>query len=221
MKIVSVVGARPQFVKAFPVSNALRDEHEEVLIHTGQHYDEEMSGVFFEELPIPKPDVNLGVGSGSHAKQTAAMLEGLDDVVSELSPDVVLVYGDTNSPLAGALVGAKTDVTVAHVEAGLRSYNREMPEEVNRVLTDHCSDALFVPSERTVETLANEGITRGVYNTGDVMYDSLLAVRERARDCSSIVDELGHTDGEYVLATVHRAANTDNPNRLESILAGL
>ncbi|MFD1588320.1 non-hydrolyzing UDP-N-acetylglucosamine 2-epimerase [Halorientalis brevis] len=221
MKIASVVGARPQFVKAFPVSNALRDDHEEVLIHTGQHYDDEMSDVFFEELPIPEPDVNLGVGSHSHAKQTAAMLEGIDDVVSKCAPDVVLVYGDTNSTLAGALVGSKRDVVVAHVEAGLRSYNRSMPEETNRVLTDHCSDLLFVPSERAVETLANEGITRGVYDTGDVMYDSLLAVRERARDCSSIVDELGHTDGKYVLATVHRAANTDNPDRLESILTGL
>ncbi len=221
MKIVSVVGARPQFVKAFPVSDALRDEHEEVLIHTGQHYDDEMSDVFFEELPIPEPDVNLGVGSQTHAKQTAAMLEGLDDIVSECTPDVVLVYGDTNSTLAGALVGAKRDVVVAHVEAGLRSYNRDMPEEINRVLTDHCSDVLFVPSESAVETLANEGITRGVYNTGDVMYDSLLAVRERARECSSIVDDLDLTEGKYVLATVHRAANTDNPDRLEAILAGL
>lgn len=218
MKVVSVVGARPQFVKAFPVSNTLRDNHEEVLVHTGQHYDEEMSDVFFEELPIPEPDVNLGVGSQSHAKQTAAMLEGLEDIVSKCTPDVVLVYGDTNSTLAGALVGAKHDVTVAHVEAGLRSYNREMPEEINRVLTDHCSDILFVPSEGAVETLAKEGITEGVFNTGDVMYDSLLAVRERAIDCSTIVDELGYADGEYVLATVHRAANTNGPERLEAIL---
>lgn len=221
MRVASIVGARPQFVKAFPVSAALEQTHEELLIHTGQHYDEEMSDVFFQELPIPEPDINLDVGSQPHAKQTAAMLTGLDDVVAEYEPDVVLLYGDTNSTLAGALVGAKRDVTVAHIEAGLRSNNRQMPEEINRILTDHCSDILFTPSERATKTLADEGITRNVVTSGDVMYDSLLTVREQAKEQSTIVDELGYEDGEYILATVHRAANTDTPERLDAIVRGL
>ena len=220
MKICSVVGARPQFVKAFPVSEALGG-HDRVLVHTGQHYDRELSDVFFEELPIPEPDVNLGVGSGTHAKQTAEMIEKLAGVVTRESPDVLLVYGDTNSTLAGALVGAKRDVQVVHVEAGLRSYNRAMPEEINRVLTDHCSDLLFAPSERAVETLAGEGITEGVHEVGDVTYDALLAVRDRAREHSRVLDRLGYEDEEYVLATVHRAANTENEDRLAAIVEGL
>ncbi|WP_424020005.1 non-hydrolyzing UDP-N-acetylglucosamine 2-epimerase (plasmid) [Halorientalis pallida] len=220
MKICSVVGARPQFVKAFPVAEAL-GAHERVLVHTGQHYDRKLSDVFFEELPIPEPDVNLGVGSGTHAEQTAAMIEELDTVVTRESPDVMLVYGDTNSTLAGALVAAKRDVQLAHVEAGLRSDNRAMPEEINRVLTDHCSDLLFAPSERAVETLAGEGITDGVHEVGDVTCDALLAVRERARERSRVLDRLGQEDGEYILATVHRAANTENEDRLAAIVAGL
>jgi UDP-N-acetylglucosamine 2-epimerase (non-hydrolysing) len=220
MKICSVVGARPQFVKAFPVAEAL-EGHDRVLVHTGQHYDRELSEVFFEELPIPEPDVNLGVGSGTHAEQTARMIEELAGVVTRATPDVLLVYGDTNSTLAGALVGAKRDVQVVHVEAGLRSYNRAMPEEINRVLTDHCSDLLFAPSERAVETLAGEGITEGVHDVGDVTYDALLAVRDRARERSRILDRLGYEDGEYVLATVHRAANTENEARLAAIVDGL
>lgn len=219
--MLSVVGTRPQFVKAVPVSGALRDEHEEVLVHTGQHYDRELSDVFFEELPIPEPDVDLGVGSGTHAAQTAKMLTGLDELLAQCDPDVVLVYGDTNSTLAGALAGAKRDVVVAHVEAGLRSYNREMPEETNRVLTDHCSDLLFVPAERAERTLEAEGITDGVHVTGDVMYDSLLAFRERALDRSTVLDDLGYGAGEYVLATVHRAGNTDDAERLRGIVDGL
>lgn len=221
MRVLSVVGARPQFIKAFPVSNVLENSHEEVLVHTGQHYDKEMSDVFFEELPIPEPDVDLGVGSAVHAEQTAAMLSGIDGVLNEYVPDVVLVYGDTNSTLAGALAGAKRDVTVAHVEAGLRSYNRAMPEEINRVLTDHCSDLLFAPSERAAETLAKENITKGVHKTGDVMYDALLTVRDHAREQSSILEDFGYDDGEYILATVHRASNTDDPDRLRAILEGL
>jgi len=221
MRVATVVGARPQFIKAFPVSEALADNHDEFLVHTGQHYDEEMSDVFFDELPIPEPDVNLGVGSQSHTKQTAAMMEGLEEVLDDYDPDMLLLYGDTNSKLAGALVGAKRDVTVAHVEAGLRSYNRQMPEEINRVLTDHCSDILFAPSEQAVKNLAEEGITRNVVNSGDVMHDSLLTVCERALEQSSILEELGYQDGEYILATVHRAANTDNPDRLDSIIRGL
>jgi UDP-N-acetylglucosamine 2-epimerase len=221
MKVATVVGARPQFIKSFPVSEALDGAHDECLIHTGQHYDEEMSDVFFEELPISEPDVNLGVGSQPHAKQTAAMLDGLYDVLTDYDPDVLLLYGDTNSTLAGALVGAKRDVTVAHVEAGLRSHNRQMPEEINRILTDHCSDILFAPSERAAETLASEDITRNVVNSGDVMYDSLLTVRERAVSQSAVLDRLGYDDEEYVLATVHRAGNTESRDRLEAIISGL
>jgi UDP-N-acetylglucosamine 2-epimerase (non-hydrolysing) len=221
MKVLTVVGARPQFIKAFPVSRVLRRDHEEVLVHTGQHYDESMNEVFFSELPIPEPDVNLGVGSAPHAEQTAGMLRGIDDAVVEHSPDVLLVYGDTNSTLAGALVGAKRDVGVAHVEAGLRSGDRRMPEEVNRIVTDHCADVLFAPSRRAVQTLADEGVSRQVYETGDVMYDALLAVRERARAESTVLDDVGHEDGEYVLATIHRAGNTDDPGRLQDIVDGL
>lgn len=221
MKIVTVVGARPQFVKAFAVSRELQDEHEEVLVHTGQHYDEELSGVFFEELGIPEPQYNLGVGSGSHGEQTAAMLEGIESVVDEENPDVVLLYGDTNSTLAGAIAAAKLDPVVAHVEAGLRSYNREMPEEVNRVLTDHAADLLFPPSESAAETLAEEGVTDGVHVVGDVMYDAILWAREVARTESDVLDRVGVTDGSYTLATVHRAGNTDDRENLEAVFEGL
>ncbi|KAB1191226.1 MULTISPECIES: non-hydrolyzing UDP-N-acetylglucosamine 2-epimerase [Haloferax] len=221
LKVLSVVGARPQFIKAFPVSNALRREHDEVLVHTGQHYDESMSGVFFDELDIPKPDYNLGVGSGTHAAQTAEMMQRLDTVIADEAPDVVLVYGDTNSTLAAALVTSKREPRLAHVEAGLRSHNWEMPEEVNRVLTDHCSDLLFAPSESAALTLETEGIHDGVYVTGDVQYDAILQARSTAREHSTVLDELGLQDGEYVLATVHRAGNTDDRTKLESIMTGL
>jgi UDP-N-acetylglucosamine 2-epimerase (non-hydrolysing) len=221
VKILSVVGARPQFVKAFPLSRALRQRHEEVLVHTGQHYDEELSDVFFEELAIPEPDHHLGVGSGSHAEQTAAMMTGVARLVADESPEVVLVYGDTNSTLAGALVAAKADTALAHVEAGLRSHNWAMPEEVNRVVTDHCSDLLFAPTRRAEENLRAEGIDDGVHRTGDVMYDAILAAKDRALSRSSVLEDLGVDPGEYVLATVHRAGNTDDPRRLESILGAL
>jgi UDP-N-acetylglucosamine 2-epimerase (non-hydrolysing) len=219
--VLSVVGARPQFVKAFPVSRLLRDRCSEILVHTGQHYDFGMSEVFFEELNLPDPEYNLGVGSASHAKQTAGMMRRLDAVVAGEEPDLALVYGDTNSTLAGALVAAKRGVPVGHVEAGLRSGDWSMPEEVNRVLTDRCSDLLFVPSSRAVETLADEGITTGVTVTGDVMYDAVTTVRDRAVAESTILDEIGVAPGEYVLATVHRQANTDDPDRLECIVDGL
>jgi UDP-N-acetylglucosamine 2-epimerase (non-hydrolysing) len=219
--VLSVVGARPQFVKAFPVSKALRRRFDEVLVHTGQHYDIEMSDVFFEQLGIPEPDYNLDVGSGPHANQTAEMMQKLATVVRTEDPDLVLVYGDTNSTLAAALVGAKRDTLVAHVEAGLRSDDWEMPEEVNRVLTDHCSDLLFVPSERAAETLEREGITEGVFVTGDVMYDAITSVRDRAVADSDVHETVGVEPGEYVLATVHRARNTDDPDRLEGIVRGL
>jgi UDP-N-acetylglucosamine 2-epimerase (non-hydrolysing) len=219
--VCTVVGARPQFVKAFPVSRALSETTEEVIVHTGQHYDEAMSDVFFEELDIPTPAYNLGVGSDTHAAQTAEMMTGIEEVLAHRDPDVLLVYGDTNSTLAAALVGAKRDLAVAHVEAGLRSNNWEMPEEVNRVVTDHVADVCFAPTAQAVETLATEGITDGVYRTGDVMYDALLAVQDRCEELSDILSTLGYDPGEYVLATVHRARNTDDAGRLGEILTAL
>lgn len=221
MQVCSIVGARPQFIKAFPISRELREHHEEILVHTGQHYDDMLSDVFFEELDIPEPDYNLGVGSGAHATQTAEMMQKLDELLDRHRPDVVLVYGDTNSTLAGALVAAKRDPVLAHVEAGVRSYNREMPEEINRVQVDHAADVLFTPMEAAVDNLRREGVGDRAVCVGDVMLDALLAVRETVRDRSTILDELGYEDGEYVLATVHRAANTDDPDRLEAITSAL
>ncbi|TAJ44254.1 non-hydrolyzing UDP-N-acetylglucosamine 2-epimerase [Methanofollis fontis] len=220
MKILTVVGARPQFIKCAPVSRELRKEHEEVLVHTGQHYDREMSDLFFEELGIPKPDYNLGIGSATHAHQTGEMLAGIEDLILEEKPDLLLVYGDTNSTLAGALAAAKVHVPVAHVEAGLRSFDRRMPEEVNRVLTDHCSDLLLCPTETAMENLRKEGITRGVHLTGDVMVDALLGHAEVAKT-SPILAELGLERGQYRLATVHRAENTDDPAKLAAIMGAL
>ncbi|QSG07749.1 non-hydrolyzing UDP-N-acetylglucosamine 2-epimerase [Halapricum desulfuricans] len=220
MKVLTVVGARPQFVKAFPVSEQL-SRHEEVLVHTGQHYDEMLSSVFFEELPIPEPSYNLGVGSGSHAVQTAQVMERLDDVVDEEAPDVVLVYGDTNSTLGAGLVAAKRPVRLVHVEAGVRSGDWSMPEEVNRVVVDQCADLLCAPTDRAAETLRAGDVRGEVVVTGDVMYDALLAVREHALAHSTIVDDLGLTGEPYVLATVHRERNTDAEDRLRSIVEGL
>jgi UDP-N-acetylglucosamine 2-epimerase (non-hydrolysing) len=221
MKVLSVVGARPQFVKAFPVSRALRARGEEVLVHTGQHYDEELSEVFFAELGIPDPDYHLGVGSGSHAVQTARAMERLDPIVAAEDPDALLVYGDTNSTVAAAMVGAKRDTAVVHVEAGLRSYDREMPEEVNRVVTDHVADLLLSPTERGAANLSHEGLADRTVVTGDVMYDALLWARDRASDATTVLADHDLTPGEYVLATVHRAKNTDDPARLAAILDGL
>ena len=183
MNILTVVGARPQFIKAAPVSRALQNTgHAEYLVHTGQHYDHAMSQVFFDELGIREPDINLDVGSGSHGRQTGEMLVRLEEVIQEERPDWVLVYGDTNSTLAGALAAVKLHVPVAHVEAGLRSFNREMPEEHNRVLTDHCSDILFCPTQTAVDNLAHEGITGGVHLVGDTMYDAVLQFSEIAQE---------------------------------------
>ena len=222
MKIASVVGARPQFVKAAAVSRELREAHQEILIHTGQHYDARMSQVFFDELHIPAPDLNLEVGSGSHGAQTAAMLIGLEEAFELEAPDRVLVYGDTNSTLAGALAAAKLDIPVAHVEAGLRSFNRGMPEEVNRVVADHLSDQLFCPSSVAVANLEMEGITDGVHLVGDVMADVLAWALEEIGDSGSeTLDELGLRPGDYLLATVHRAENTGDPARLDGIVAAL
>ncbi|MCU4925416.1 UDP-N-acetylglucosamine 2-epimerase (non-hydrolyzing) [Halobacteria archaeon AArc-dxtr1] len=221
MKVLTVIGARPQFVKAFAVSRELRRDHEEIFVHTGQHYDDEMSDVFFEDLGIPEPEYNLGVGSGDHGAQTAEMIVGIEELVIEEEPDIVLCYGDTNSTLAAGIVTSKMDVPLAHVEAGLRSYNRDMPEEINRVLTDHAAELLLVPSEASAENLREEGITEGVVDTGDVMYDATLLVRERAASQSTILQDLELTHEEYVLTTVHRARNTDDPDRLAAILETL
>ena len=221
MKIVSIVGARPQFIKAAALSRVLRDRHEDILIHTGQHYDAQLSDVFFAELDLPPPDFHLGVGSDSHARQTARMLEGIESVLLDELPDCVLVYGDTNSTLAGALATAKLGLPLAHVEAGLRSYDRTMPEELNRVLTDHCADVLLCPSALAVSNLAREGIRRGVHLVGDVMYDSLLRqVQDGWLEGGQLV-QWGLSPQSYVLATVHRAANTDDASRLASIVQAL
>ena len=217
MRIASIVGARPQFVKAAPVSREVRRHNEEVLIHTGQHYDEAMSEVFFQVLDIPTPDYNLDVGSGTHARQTGEMLIKLEEVLEKEEPDVVLVYGDTNSTLAGALAAAKLHLPVGHVEAGLRSFNRRMPEELNRIVADHLSSLLFCPTPTSVENLQKEGIEKGVHLVGDVMYDVALASAQAARK-RDIVRRLGLKSKGYVLATVHRPGTVDEREPLESVL---
>jgi UDP-GlcNAc3NAcA epimerase len=221
MKMLTVIGARPQFIKAAAVSRVLQAVGvEEVLVHTGQHYDDNMSDVFFAELDIPRPGYHLGVGSGPHGAQTGKMLEAVERVLVDERPDAVLVYGDTNSTLAGALAAAKLHVPVAHVEAGLRSFNRRMPEEVNRVLTDHLSAWLFAPTEAAVANLEQEGIPAGrTYLVGDVMYDAALYYGARARE--ECLGRLGLRPCSYVLTTVHRAENTDEPGRLRGLFEGL
>ncbi|MBC8023441.1 MAG: UDP-N-acetylglucosamine 2-epimerase (non-hydrolyzing) [Burkholderiales bacterium] len=227
MKLVTVVGARPQFVKAATLSRAIARHNAarpgaaviEKIVHTGQHYDANMSAVFFDELGIPAPAYHLGIGSGSHGAQTGRMLESIESVIGDEHPDAVLVFGDTNSTLAGALAAAKLHVPVAHVEAGLRSFNRRMPEEVNRVLADHVSRWLFCPTRAAVENLAREGVTAGVENVGDVMYDGMLHYRTRAND--QALAQAGVEAGQYVLATVHRAENTDDAARLRGVLEAL
>lgn len=224
MKVLSVVGARPQFIKAAAVSRVLRATRgmREVLVHTGQHYDRSMSSVFFRELEIPRPDRNLGVGSGTHGAQTGRMLEALDRILSRERPDWALVYGDTNSTLAGALAAAKLKIPVAHVEAGLRSFNRDMPEEINRVAADHASDLLFAPTRAAVANLRSEGIDpRKVLRVGDVMYDAALHYGGRAERRSQVLGKLALSGRDYVLATVHRAENTDDPRRLLAIFGAL
>jgi len=220
VKVVTVIGARPQFIKAALVSKAFKEAGiTEFLVHTGQHYDYGMSQVFFEEMNIPEPNINLSVGSGNHGWQTAQMLIGIENVLLAEKPDWVLVYGDTNSTLAGTLAAVKLHISLAHVEAGLRSYNREMPEEHNRVLTDHCADLLFCPTQIAVDNLAKEGITRGVHLVGDTMYDAVLQFGEIARQRSTILCDLGIQPKDYLLATVHRQSNTDNPENLRNLLA--
>jgi UDP-N-acetylglucosamine 2-epimerase len=219
VKIVSIVGARPQFIKAAAVSRALRTRHQEFLVHTGQHYDYEMSGIFFDGLELPCPDTNLGAGSGAHGAQTGAMLKGVEDVLLAERPDYLVIYGDTNSTLAGALAASKLSVPVAHIEAGLRSFNRRMPEEINRVVADHLSDLLLCPSDTAMRNLASEGITRNAHQVGDVMLDVLNWARQSlAAKPSAILERLGLTKQRYVLATVHRSENTDDLGRLTQIV---
>jgi len=224
MHVLTIVGARPQFIKAAALSLAIREDGriEETLLHTGQHYDPALSEVFFDELKIPQPDYMLNVGSASHGTQTGKMLTEIEKVLLQNRPDAVLVYGDTNSTLAGALAAAKLHIPVAHVEAGLRSYNRKMPEEINRVLTDQLSDWLFVPTEGAVQNLLKEGYERDLISVvGDIMYDSTLRFTELAAEKSSILSKLNLAPEAYALATIHRAENTDDPARLQTILQAL
>lgn len=221
MRILTVVGARPQFIKAGPFSRAVRVRHEEILVHTGQHYDASMSDVFFDELQLPRPDHHLGAGSGSHGAQTGQMLQRIEEVLQRVRPDRVVVYGDTNSTLAGALAAVKLQVPVAHVEAGLRSFNRSMPEEINRVITDHVASYLFAPTQTAVNNLAREGVATGVTMTGDIMADALIANTGIAHERSDVLRRLALEPGAYVLATVHRASNTNDPNTLAEIIDAL
>jgi UDP-N-acetylglucosamine 2-epimerase len=219
MKIVTVIGARPQFIKALPVSRALQTAGiDEFLVHTGQHYDQNMSGIFFEELGLPEPKINLEVGSGPHGAQTATMLEKIERILLKEKPDWVIVYGDTNSTIAGALAAVKLHLPIAHVEAGLRSFNRRMPEEHNRVLTDHCSNLLLCPTPAAIENLKREGLQENVHLIGDVMFDSLLMFSETARSQPPLSTIKAEEQG-YFIATIHRAENTDDPKRLEAIFA--
>ncbi len=220
MRVASIVGARPQFIKAAMVSRVLRKVHEEVLIHTGQHYDPNLSQVFFDVLGLAEPDMNLGVGSGSHGVQTGRMLEAVESVLLDIDPDLVLVYGDTNSTLAGALAAVKLQQPVAHVEAGVRSFNRTMPEEINRVLVDRVSRYLYCPTERAVEHLGAEGVTKGVHRVGDVMLDAALRHEEAAR-AKHAHSGFDLERGGYLLLTIHRPTNADDARRLRTILESL
>lgn len=229
MKIVTIVGARPQFIKAAAISRVIRELRRiqgasalvERIVHTGQHYDRNMSEVFFEEMDIPKPDYNLEIAGGSHGQMTGRMLEAVEAVLLQERPDWVLIYGDTNSTLAGALAAAKLHIPVAHVEAGLRSFNMRMPEEVNRILSDRISTLLLCPTSTAVNNLHAEGVRKGVHDVGDVMYDVSLFYRDLAVQRSPILKDLGVGEGRYVLATCHRAENTDDPARLRGIVEAL
>jgi UDP-N-acetylglucosamine 2-epimerase len=220
MKIVSIVGARPQFIKYAILAKELRKIHKDVLVHTGQHYDYNMNKIFFDQLNIPNPDYHLGVGSGTQAYQTAEIMKGVEDIVINEKPDVVMLYGDTNSTIAGALAAVKIHVPIAHVESGLRSFDRSIPEEINRIVTDHCSDYLFCPTQTALDNLKREGITIGVYLTGDVMVDALNFYKEIAEE-SNILSLLGLTSKKYILVTVHRVSNTEVRDNLKNIVESL
>ncbi|MBP5643278.1 MAG: UDP-N-acetylglucosamine 2-epimerase (non-hydrolyzing) [Bacteroidales bacterium] len=225
MKIVTVIGARPQIIKAAALSRAIREhfakEVQEVIVHTGQHYDDNMSQVFFDELGIPQPDYNIGVGSGSHGVQTAKMMEGIEEILLKEKPDAVVLYGDTNSTLAGAMAASKANIPVVHIEAGLRSFNKAMPEEINRICCDHCSTLLFSPTATGYRNLINEGIMKGIYHCGDVMYDNSKYFANIADKKSHIIDNEGLRGVDYVLCTIHRDNNTDQPKRLNAIFKAL
>lgn len=220
MKIISVVGARPQFIKYAPLSKEIIKAHQSILIHTGQHYDYNMYKVFFNQLDIPMPDYNLGVGSGTHAYQTSEMMKGIEDILVKEKPNLVIIYGDTNSTLAGALAAVKLHFKTAHVEAGLRMFDKSIPEEINRVLADYCSDYLFCPTQTAVDNLKHEGSINGIFLTGDVMVDALNFNKEIA-ERSNILDNLNLTDKKYILLTFHRASNTDIQQNLENIVNAL
>ena len=230
IKIVTIIGARPQIIKAAALSRAIKEnfsnEINEVIVHTGQHYDENMSQVFFDELGIPTPNYNLGVGSGSHGVQTSKMIEGIEEILIKEKPDYLIVYGDTNSTLAGAIAASKIHIPIVHIEAGLRSYNKAMPEEINRICCDHCSTMLFSPTATGYNNLIKEGFNPenkkpytidnpGIYHCGDVMYDNSLHFAEMAKD------KRLKTKGNYILCTIHRNNNTDEPERLSSIVKAL
>jgi UDP-GlcNAc3NAcA epimerase len=222
-KVLTVVGARPQFIKAAPVSKALREskQYHEVMVHTGQHYDERMSATFFDELDMQPADYNLGVGSASHAVQTGEIMKRLEAVLEKEEPEVVMVYGDTNSTLAAAITASKLHIPIAHIEAGLRSYNKKMAEEINRLVADHLSTLLFCPTTAALKNLEKEGITENAFNIGDVMYDVAVQFSEKAKEKSHILRDLGLREKEYILATIHRAENTDNRQRLSNIFSAL
>ena len=214
MKLVTVIGNRPQFIKAAAVSGPLRAEHEELLVHTGQHYDDDLSTIFIEELGTPRPEVQLAISGGSNSEQTARMIAALAPLLAEQQPDAVLVYGDTNSTLAGALTAAQANMPVVHVEAGMRSFDRTMPEELNRILTDHCSELLLCPSQVAMANLQNEGLGTRALLVGDVMVDVAALMRPRAEANLAALEAAGVEAGGYLLATAHRAANVDDPARL-------
>jgi len=220
-KIISVVGARPQFIKCKPLSDKLRRYFKEIILHTGQHYDDNMSKIFFEQMKIPKPDYNLGVGSGLQGEQTGKMLIGIEKVLIKEGADLVIVYGDTNSTLAGALAASKLNIPVAHIEAGLRSFNKNMPEEQNRIVTDHLSDLLFVPSEQGMKNLRAEGLLEKSFFVGDIMYDSVIINYGIAKRSSKIIKDMRLKENEYYLCTIHRASNTDNKENLKKLLESL
>lgn len=224
LKVVTVVGARPQFIKASTISRLLKNDNEveEIIVHTGQHYDSNMSPIFFDELELPEPRYNLGIGSATHGRQTGEMLVAIEQVLVQEKPDWILIYGDTNSTLAGALAAAKLHIPIAHVEAGLRSFNRRMPEEINRIVADELGELLFTPTEMAIKNLQNEGISKNrIRHVGDVMYDAALYYAKKAEQKTNILENLGLVPKQYVLATIHRQENTDDPERLKMIIDAL
>ena len=236
MKIITIIGARPQIIKAAAISRAIhthfKDQITELIVHTGQHYDDNMSAIFFSEMGIPEADYNLSVGSGNHGAQTANMMEGIETILLKERPDALLVYGDTNSTLAGALAAAKIHIPVVHIEAGLRSYNKSMPEEINRITCDHCSTLLFSPTNQGISNLVKEGFSTTihskasidhplVFKTGDIMFDNSMYFSSIANEKQGLVEKLELTPGEFILCTIHRDSNTDKPEHLNQIIRGL